>query len=244
MAAFSTNSTFAIKWANTNQAFAMDSNPANNDMYQCALYLSDLKTYINANGGEVFLGTTNAFTNSTDSTSPTTGSNTFAGGVGILKALWVGGLANIAGLLTAAAGLVTDSITEKTAGKGITFLKNTVQNRTLAALNSTGTITAAMVNNGGITSTSGSAVTATIDTLANMVTQFGGSAGQTIAFVVDNIAGSNTVTVALPSGLTANKQVSSGDGAVAVLLTVAAGYAGKFEIYFTSTTVAVINRIW
>ena len=50
-------------------------------------------------------------TNSTDSTSPTTGSGKFAGGVGIVKALWVGGLANIAGVLTAASAVITGTLT-------------------------------------------------------------------------------------------------------------------------------------
>ena len=226
-------------------------------MDNVAADLADIVAELEGNGGEAYLGANNAFTgnntysgteavsNATDSTSTTTGSIKTAGGLGIVKALWVGGLANIAGVLTAAAGLVTDSITEKTAGKGITFLKNTIQNRALAALNSTGTITAAMVNNGGITSTSGAAVTATIDSVANLVAQFGGSVGQTISFIVDNTAGSNTVTVSLPSGMNQNKQVSNGDSAVGILLTVAAAYAGKFEIVFVAyNTQAVINRIW
>lgn len=49
-----------------------------------------------------------------DATSTTTGSINTAGGMGIVKALWVGGLANIAGVLTAA-----DNLKIGTVGKGI-----------------------------------------------------------------------------------------------------------------------------
>ncbi len=54
---------------------------------------------------------------STDSTSTTTGSGIFSGGLGVLKALWVGGLANIAGVLTAAN--TTDSTSSTTGGTKI-----------------------------------------------------------------------------------------------------------------------------
>src|ERR1700751_413793 len=148
--------------------------------------------------------------------------------------------------VTATTGLITNSITELTSGKGITLSKNIIRKATLAALNTTGTVTAAMVNNGGITSTSGAAVTATIDTVANLVTQLGAVAGTFVDFIVDNTAGSNTVTVVVPSGMVVAKQTSSGDTAVDQLLTVAASATigmGMFRIYFSSTSAAILYRI-
>lgn len=148
--------------------------------------------------------------------------------------------------VTATTGLITNSITELTSGKGITLSKNIIRKTTLAALNSTGTITAAMINNGGISSTSVAGVTATIDSIANLVTQLGAVAGTFVDFVVDNTPGASTVTVALPSGMVVAKQTSSGDTAVDQLLTVAASStigAGMFRIYFQSTSAAIIYRI-
>ena len=52
-----------------------------------------------------------AQTDTTDATSTTTGSLKLAGGLGIVKALWVGGLANIAGTLTGVAAVFTGAIT-------------------------------------------------------------------------------------------------------------------------------------
>lgn len=148
--------------------------------------------------------------------------------------------------ITATTGLITNSITELTSGKGITLSKNIIRKTTLAALNSTGTITAAMINNGGITSTSAAGVTATIDSIANLVTQLGAVAGTFIDFVVDNTPGASTVTVALPAGMVVAKQTSNGDTAVDQLLTVANSAtigAGMFRIYFQSTSAAIIYRI-
>lgn len=148
--------------------------------------------------------------------------------------------------VTATTGVITDSITEKTAGKGITLLKNTVQKRTLAALNSTGIVTAAMVNNGGITSTSAAGVTATLDAIATIVTQTGATAGTSVDFVIDNTGGASTVTLAVSAGIVVAKQTSSGDSAVDQLLTVAASSTigvGVFRLYFQSTSAAVLFRV-
>jgi len=190
--------------------------------------------------GAAITPATIAASDTTDSTSSTTGAVTTAGGLGVAKAI------NAGTTITAGSGVVTDSITEKTAGKGITLSKNIVRKSTLAALNSTGTITAAMVNNGGITSTSAAGVTATLDSVANIVAQTGATAGTMIDFIVDNTAGASTVTVAVPAGIVAAKQVSSGDTAVDVLLTVAASATvgvGLFRLYFQSTSAAVLFRI-
>lgn len=139
------------------------------------------------------------------------------------------------------------TINEKTAGSGIAIGSAITQRNTLTALNSTGTITAAMLATGGITSTSAAGVTATLDTIANISTQFGTpTAGFVIPFYVQN-PGASTVTVAVSSGIVAAKQVSNGDTAVDVSLSVAASAtvgSAKFEIVFISATAAVLHRVY
>lgn len=144
-----------------------------------------------------------------------------------------------------ASGLFTGAIAEQVAGAGITLANNLIKKNVLTALNTTGTVTAAMINKGGITSTSGAAVTATLDSIANIVAQTGAVAGTVVDFVVDNSGGSNTVTVAVSAGIVAAKQTSSGDTANDILLTVAASATvgvGMFSLYFISTSAAVLFR--
>lgn len=73
---------------------------------------------IRTNGtGRITIGATTgdtAHSSTTDSTSISTGSETLAGGLGVAKAAWIGGLANIAGVLTAAN--TTASTTTTTGG--------------------------------------------------------------------------------------------------------------------------------
>lgn len=166
---------------------------------------------------------------------------TYTGAVIMQSTLAVTGAVALTGAVT------VPSIAEKVAGAGIAIKSAINQANTLTALNSTGTITAAMLATGGITSTSVAGVTATIDTIANIATQFGAlSAGFIIPFYVQN-PGSNTVTVAVPAGMVAAKQVSSGDTAVDILLTVAASAtvgSAKFEIVFISAIAAVLHRVY
>lgn len=107
------------------------------------------------------------------------------------------------------------------------------------ALNATGTITATMINEKVITSTSAAAVTATLATAAVLVAAFPAVLGEEREFIIDNTAGANTVTVAIADGITVATAVLTG----ADTLTVAAGKVGKFLLYFTSTTTAILSRV-
>ncbi len=120
-----------------------------------------------------------------------------------------------------------------------------------SAVNATATVTSLQLLGGLITSTSAAAVTATLPTVALLVSTLATlgitvAQGYSVDFTIDNTAGANTVTVALGAGMTAAKEVSSGDTAVDILLTVAAtaaGGVGVFRVYFTSATVATLFRL-
>lgn len=106
------------------------------------------------------------------------------------------------------------------------------------ALNTTGTLTAALVASGYIKSTSGAAVTATLDSIANMVAQFGSVQGTRIPFTIDNLIGTHTITVAVVTGITVPTAVLTG----ADTLTVAAGSIADFELIIKDSTHALLIR--
>lgn len=139
-----------------------------------------------------------------------------------------------------ASGLFTNVIAEQTTGNGITLSQNTVNQHSLTALNSTGTITAAIINKGGITSTSAAGVTATLDTAANIATQISAVNGTSIEFIVDNTAGANTVTVAVAAGITVCSGVVTGSDTLTVSV---ANAIGIFRLVFSSAAAAKLYRI-
>lgn len=141
-----------------------------------------------------------------------------------------------------ASGLYTNAITEQTTGSGITLSKNIIRKNTLTALNSTGTITAAMVQKGGITSTSAAAVAATLDTAANIATAIGAVQGTSIEFLVDNTAGANTVTVVVAAGIVAATPIITGGATLTVAASATQGI-GIFRLVFSSASAAVLYRI-
>lgn len=139
-----------------------------------------------------------------------------------------------------------DTISPYTSGGDITFSTAIVRKNTASAINATATATAAQVAGGLITSTSAAATGITLPTATQLGTQLGAVQGTMFDFVVDNTAGSNTVTIIVGSGIVAAKQVSSGDTAVDALLTVAASATvgiGLFRLVFSSPTATVLYRI-
>ena len=135
---------------------------------------------------------------------------------------------------------VTTSVTNLTA----TNLVFTDQNHpTTAAINATGTATAAQVATGYITSTSAAATTITLPTGTDLGTAIGATRGTVLELYVDNTAGASTVTMAVAtngilSSAAADTAGSFGD------LTIAHGATGigRFTIMFSSATAYVFTR--
>jgi len=260
--------------------FFLDSEKAAWEPFDVTESMSTIQTAINALADTTPIPLAQHITDTTQSTSVASGAFVVDGGTGIAKNLYVGGLANVAGQVNAAAvtesttsttgalitagglgvakaitggstitatttvtattGVITDSVTELTSGKGITMSKNIVAKKTLTALNTDGTITAAIVNKGGITSTSAAAVLATLDTATAIGTQIGAVAGTSVDFVVDNTAGANIVTVAVAAGITVCSGVVTGSNTLTVSV---ANAIGVFRLVFSSATVAKLYRV-
>lgn len=112
---------------------------------------------------------------------------------------------------------------------------------TPAAINATATATAAQVASGYITSTSAAAVALTLPSAAAILADLGLGAGTVFDFIVDNTAGSNTITVTLPASITvlATPVITGTD----TLTVSTANGIGVFRLVFTSATAAQIIRL-
>ena len=133
------------------------------------------------------------------------------------------------------------SVTNLTA----TNLVFTDQNHpTTAAINTTGTATAAQVATGYITSTSVGTVTITLPTGTDLGTAIGAAKGTVLDLYIDNTAGASTVTVAVATNGILSAAAAAGSGAGAGLLTVPAGVTGigRFTLVFSSATAYVFSR--
>lgn len=106
------------------------------------------------------------------------------------------------------------------------------------AVPATATLTAAQLLNKYITSTSAAAVSITLPTATLLGTAVGAVQGTEFDFTVDNTAGANTVTLVVGTGITAATPALTGGANLAV----ANGFVGKFKIFFTSATTALIYR--
>lgn len=113
---------------------------------------------------------------------------------------------------------------------------NVLTRRTLTAVNSSATLTAAQMQSGVVT-TSTTAVAFTTATAAQLYTQFGSPAqGSSFLFVIDNTAStsSGAITITLGTGITSG--VTPG-------LTVAIGKSQTYIVTFTSSTAAVMGQL-
>lgn len=113
-----------------------------------------------------------------------------------------------------------------------------------AAINSTATATAAQVSTGYITSTSGAATTITLPTGTLLGAQLGASAGTVFDLIVDNTAGSNTVTLAVGTNNIQSAYAAAEAGG-AGLLTVPSGVTGiaVYRFMFSSATACAFTRV-
>lgn len=113
-----------------------------------------------------------------------------------------------------------------------------------AAINSSGTATAAQVATGYITSTSGAATTITLPTGTLLGAALGATQGTTFDLYVDNTAGANTVTMAVAvNGILSDGAVTAGAVAFGDL-SIASGVTGvaRFTLMFSSATAYVFSR--
>lgn len=152
-----------------------------------------------------------------------------AGGSTATLSVGSGGITTTGSLVVSGASTVIDSVIE-------THL-------TTAAINSTGTATAAQVATGYITSTSGSATTITLPTGTLLGQAIGAVQGTTFDLFIDNTAGANTVTIAVATnGI--KSDAANTTAASFGQLTVASGVTGigRFTITFSSATAYVFTR--
>lgn len=113
-----------------------------------------------------------------------------------------------------------------------------------AAINSTGTATAAQVATGRITSTSAAATVITLPTGTLLGAALGAVAGTVFDLIVDNTAGANTVTIAVAvNGVLSDGAVTAGAIAFGDL-TIASGTTGvaRFTLMFSSATAYAFSR--
>lgn len=159
-------------------------------------------------------------------------------GLNTNKNATIGGTLTVTGVITATAGVQTS-----VPGIG--------GHTTKAAINSSGTATAAQVATGYITSTSAAGTTITMPTGSLLGTQLNASQGTTFELYIDNTAGANTVTMAVGTNavqsdwdLQITAATASVTPATVTPLTVQSGAAGiaRYTIVFSSATAYTFSR--
>lgn len=128
-------------------------------------------------------------------------------------------------------------------GVGVLGLKNPVMRHATAAVNATGTATAAQVATGYITSTSASPTTITMPTGTLLGGVLAAVQGTIHELYIDNTAGSSTVTIAVAvNGILSDAATTT--AASFGQLTVASGVTGqaRFTLMFSSATAYTFTR--
>lgn len=146
------------------------------------------------------------------------------------------------GFQTVAVNPITGAVAV-TSSLGPTLVYINQDHPVTAAINATGTATAAQVVTGYITSTSAAATTITLPTGTLLGTALAATKGTVMDLYIDNTGGASSVTVAAAvngvlSSAAADTPGSFGD------LTIAAGATGlaRFTIMFSSPTTYVFTR--
>ena len=166
---------------------------------------------------------------------------------------------NVSGIVAIAnggTGSTTQNFVDITTGQSIagvkTFTNNVMtkgnlitSNPTLTAMNGGGTATAANIVSGYITSNPSSIlVTITLPTATQIATEIGGtvSRGTSFEFSVENTGSTNSVTLAVGTGITVQGTVVvTGSNSLVIA---AANKIGRFRLVFTSATAAMLFRIY
>jgi len=139
------------------------------------------------------------------------------------------GALNVTGAITGSSTLKATKI-NATAGR-------TLEVRSATALNTTGTMSAAAVYGGIVTSTSAAAVTATMPAAVDLLALCPGAVvGTSLKLLIANNAGANTVTVAASASITSALSVA---GDLAVVATKSASYTIVFTNVTSGTEAAV-----
>lgn len=116
-----------------------------------------------------------------------------------------------------------------------------VLNTSSVAIDVTDTANVDEILTGRITSTSAAAVTITLPTATALAAAIG-SPGSRFQFMIDNSAGSNTVTLDLTgTGITTGTVIITGQNSLSISV---ANSIALFELCFTSTTTAIIKRLY
>lgn len=126
---------------------------------------------------------------------------------------------------------------------GTTKIKGLIITATLTAINTTGAITASQLAAGGISSTTAAGVTATLPTATLLYAALGSpGVGASFIFVAQNTAGSNTLTIAVNTGITVGAGIPTGSDTLTIANSATQGI-GVFRLVFSSTTTAILTRI-
>lgn len=188
-----------------------------------------------------FIGTNLSVVGATDATTSTTGSLQTAGGLGVAKAIFGGSTITSTTTVTATTGVITPSLTEKTANAGIVVNQVLIRKHTTQAVVAGSTILASFLQKGYLTF-GGGVGSITLDTAANLGAALGAVQGTVVEFFVDNTAGSGTATVVVAAGIVAAVPVITG-GATLTIANSATQGIGIFRLVFSSPTAAVLFRL-
>lgn len=154
---------------------------------------------------------------------------------------WQSDIENVASTV-----VTTDTISEKTAGAGVTvdgaLIKdgNYIRKSAPTAMNITATASATQILTGYITSTSAAAVGITTPTATALAAVIGAVQGTSFDLTIDNSAGANTVTLILDGSIAVVTPAITGG---ATLTVSTANAIGIFRFVFTSGTTAKVFRI-
>jgi hypothetical protein len=157
-------------------------------------------------------------TDTTDATSITTGALQSAGGLGVTKAIWVGGLANIAGAVTATAGIsstLTTDATSATTGSIVTAGGLSAQKALWVGTTSrlVGAVTADAGVSSTLTTDATSATTGSIVTAGGISTQkalWVGTTSRLVGAVTANAGVSSTLVTDATSATTGSIVTAGG----------------------------------